>query len=88
MQRRAQTAKAHHQMPPEAAALCKEFERLETDWYTKRLPNLGASNTVGDRGIWTRVGRELARVDDDTGAAMWNNKFSVWLNEFSVAPTQ
>ena len=25
---------------------------------------------------------------DETEAAIWNNKFFVWLNEFSVAPTQ
>jgi len=52
MQRRAQTAKAASPDASEAAAPCKEFERLETAWYTKRLPNLAASN-VGDRGILT-----------------------------------
>jgi hypothetical protein len=53
MQRRAQTAKAASPDAPEAAAPCKEFERLETAWYTKRLPNLAGSNAVGDRGILT-----------------------------------
>jgi hypothetical protein len=57
MQRGAQTAKAASPDAPEAAAPCEEFERLETAWYTKRLPNLAASNTVGDRGILTRPGR-------------------------------
>ena len=34
-----------------------------------------------------KSGPELARVDDDT-YSIWNNKFLVWLNEFSMTPTQ
>jgi hypothetical protein len=37
--------------------------------------------------VFDTFGPGLARVDDDI-AAIWNNKFFVWRNEFSVAPTQ
>jgi hypothetical protein len=42
MQRGAQTARAASPDAPEAVALCEEFERVETAWYTKGLPNLAA----------------------------------------------
>jgi len=74
MQRRAQTAKGASPDAPEAAAPCKEFERLETAWYTKRLPNLAANMRLVI-AVFDRSGPGLARVDDDTDA-MWNNKFS------------
>ena len=87
MQRGAQTARAASPDVLEAAALCEEFERVETAWYTKRLPNLAASMRLAIE-VFDTFGPGLARVDDDTEAAIWNNKFFVWLNEFSVAPTQ
>jgi hypothetical protein len=37
--------------------------------------------------VFDKSGPELARVEDDTDS-IWNNKFLVWLNEFSVTPTQ
>ena len=86
MQRGAQTTKAASPDAPEAAALCEEFERVETAWYTKGLPNLAASMRLaievfdtfgagaGARGRRRR--RDLAQ------------QVFVWLNEFSVAPTQ
>jgi len=37
--------------------------------------------------VFDTFGPGLARVEDDT-AAIWKNKVFVWLNEFSVAPTQ
>jgi hypothetical protein len=87
MQRGAQTARAASPDAPEAVALCEEFERVKTAWHTKRLPNLAASMRLAIE-VFDTFGPGLARVDDDTEAAIWNNKFFVWLNEFSVAPTQ
>ena len=69
-----------------AAAPCEEFERAETAWYTKRLPNLAATMRLAIE-VFDPFGPGLARVEDDT-AAIWKNKVFVWLNEFSVAPTQ
>ena len=37
--------------------------------------------------VFDTFGPGLVRVDDDTDA-IWHNKSFVWLNEFSVAPTQ
>ena len=87
MRRGAQTAKAASPAAPEAAALREELERVETAWYTKGLPNLAASMRLAIE-VFDTFGPGLARVDDETEAAIWNNKFFVWLNEFSVAPTQ
>jgi hypothetical protein len=87
MQRGVQTARAASPDVLEAAAPCEEFERVETAWYTKRLPNLAASMRLAIE-VFDTSGPGLARVDDETEAAIWNNKFFVWLNEFSVAPTQ
>lgn len=86
MQRGAQTAKAALPDVLKAAALCEEFERVKTAWYTKRLPNLAARMHLAIE-VFDTFGPGLARVDDDT-AAIWKNKVFVWLNEFSVAPTQ
>jgi hypothetical protein len=86
MQRRAQTAQAASPDAPEAAALCRSLSGVETAWYTKRLQNLAASMRLAIE-VFDGSGPGLARVDDDTDA-MWNNKFFVWLNEFSVATTQ
>jgi hypothetical protein len=86
MQRGAQTARAASPDVPEAAALCEEFERVETAWYTKGLPNLAASMRLAIE-VFDTFGPGLARVEDDT-AAIWKNKVFVWLHEFSVAPTQ
>ena len=71
---------------PRRVALCEEFERVKTAWYTKRLPNLAAGMRSAIEVLDT-LGPGLARVEDDT-AAIWKNKVFVWLNEFSVAPTQ
>jgi hypothetical protein len=86
MQRGAQTAKAALPDVLKAAAPCEEFERAETAWYTKRLPNLATSMRLAIE-VFDPFGPGLARVEDDT-AAIWKNNVFVWLNEFSVAPTQ
>lgn len=87
MQRGAQTANAASPAAPEVAALCDELERIETAWYTKGLPNLAASMRLALE-VFDTYGPGLARVDDETEAAVWNNKFHVWRHEFSAAPTQ
>jgi len=60
MQRGARTAKGASPDAPEAAAPCKEFERLETAWYTKRLPNLAANMRLVI-AVFDRSGPGLAR---------------------------
>jgi hypothetical protein len=67
MQRGAQTARAASPDAPEAVALCEEFERVKTAWYTKRLPNLAASMRLAIE-VFDTFGPGLARVDDDTEA--------------------
>ena len=86
MQRGAQTARAASPDAPEAAALCEEFERVKTAWYTKRLPNLAAGMRLAIEVLDTfgaGAGARGRRHRRDLEQQVF-----VWLNEFSVAPTQ
>ena len=76
MQRGAQTAKAASPDALEAAAPCEEFERVETAWYTKRLPNLAASMRLAIE-VFDTFGPGLARVDDDTDRDLEQQVFCV-----------
>ena len=73
-------------MPRRRLHCVRSLSGVETAWYTKRLPDLAASMRLAIE-VFDPFGPGLARVEDDT-AAIWKNKVFVWLNEFSVAPTQ
>ena len=84
MQRGAQTARAASPDALEAAAPCEEFERVETAWYTKRLPNLAASMRLAIE-VFDTFGPGLARVDDEPRPRFGTTRFlcgltnSAWL---------
>jgi len=57
-----------------------------SDWNNKQLPNLAASFRLALEVLDTH-GPDGVRVEDATEAAIWNNKYFVWLREFGgVSP--
>jgi len=57
-----------------------------SDWHNKQLPNLAASFRLALEVLDT-FGPDGVSVEDATEAAIWNNKYFVWLREFGgVAP--
>ncbi len=66
----------------------RRLDALAAQWHSEEVPNLAASFRLALEVLDT-YGPEGIDVEDPTDAAIWNNKYFVWLSEFGgVAPKQ
>ena len=66
---------------PRSAEFRAQAAEVIQNWVTKQVPNLAASFRLGLEVLDT-YGPEGVRVEDEIDAAIWNNKYFVWLKEF------
>src|SRR4051812_510637 len=68
--------------PEDAVAKARAIvDETVSDWNNKQVPNLGASFRLALEVLDT-YGPDGVSVEDATEAAIWNNKYFVWLREF------
>jgi len=66
---------------PKVAELRAQAAEVIQNWVSKGVPNLAASFRLALEVLDT-YGPEGVRVEDEIDAAIWNNKYFVWLKEF------
>jgi len=70
---------------PDSAELRRvvaDFEALERSWHGETLPSIIASMQVAIE-VWDTFGPGRTEVADDLEAAVWNNKYFVWVKELA-----
>lgn len=69
------------------AEMHRRVDAFTAQWNTQQVPNLAASMRLALEVLDT-YGPEGIDVEDPTDAAIWNNKYFVWLREFGGQPPQ
>lgn len=82
-QRAIERARSVQDAAPEAAEqLIAAALQYEHDWHTSTYPALLASMRLALE-VYDTFGPGHTHIDDTTEAAIWNNKWFVWAQEFS-----
>lgn len=63
----------------------RRLDALSAQWGSEQAPTLAASFRLALEVLDT-YGPDGVRVEDPTDAAIWNNKYFVWLREFGGTP--
>lgn len=63
-----------------------KLDALTAKWNSQQVPHFAASFRLALEVLDT-YGPEGINVEDPTDAAIWNNKYLVWLREFGGEPT-
>jgi GH25 family lysozyme M1 (1,4-beta-N-acetylmuramidase) len=63
----------------------QRVDALTAQWNSQQVPNLAACFRLALEVLDT-YGPEGVDVEDRTDAAIWNNKYVVWLREFGGEP--
>jgi hypothetical protein len=66
---------------PELRQCVEDFERTRAGWYNDMLPHLAAAMRLAIE-VFDTFGPGHTTVKDDVEAAIWNNKYQVWVGEF------
>lgn len=68
---------------PAAEKLLADYESTVERWLTEALPGLAASMQLTIE-VYETFGAGLTRIEDPTDAAIWNNKYFVWVKELGA----
>lgn len=71
----------------DVAAVRSRLDAFTAQWNSQQVPNFAASFRLALEVLDT-YGPEGINVEDPTDAAIWNNKYFVWLREFGGEPPQ
>jgi hypothetical protein len=80
--RATQAADRVGQAAPEVLELQAKLRETQSSWYTGALPSIAAGMRLAIEVLET-FGPGFTRIEDDIEAAVWNNKFHVWVKEFN-----
>jgi hypothetical protein len=71
---------------PEVLQFAASYERLRHNWYENVLPSIAAGMRLAIE-VFDTYGSGHTEVKDNVEAAMWNNKYHVWVAEFRDGTT-
>jgi hypothetical protein len=71
---------------PELRQFVEDFERTRASWYDGTLPHIAAGMRLAIE-VFDTYGSGHTEVKDSVEAAMWNNKYHVWVAELRDGTT-